>query len=170
MTVPNNAGNSNNRYSFGMQPQRPVTPRFSSLDPSLTLPGFYVLSEDEIRPGDVNMDGSIAFFPSKDLQKIYIRQWNKNGELERLTYVLANPVSESQNSQQMQPHPQSMPQQQVQMENTVAQALNNLNNGLSNTFAQFGAVLQNMNQRFDSMDQALSDLRQNNQPDDGGRG
>lgn len=165
MTVPNNAGNSNNRYSFGMQPQRPIPPRFSSLDPSPTLPGFYVTSEDEIRPGDVNMDGSIAFFPSKDLQKIYIRQWNKNGELERLTYVLSNPASEPQNSQLMAP----APVQQPAFENTVAQALNNLNNGLSNTFAQFGAVLQNMNQRFDRLEQSLPDLHQG-ATDDGGRG
>lgn len=163
MTVPNNAGNSNNRYSFGMQPQRSVTPRFSAFDMGSTLPGFYVTSEDEIRPGDVNMDGSISFFPSKDLQKIYIRQWNKNGELERLTYVLSNPSQEPQAAQQMQPI------QQQPSENIVAQALNNLNNGLSNTFAQFGAVLQNMNQRFDNMEQALSSLPHPS-ADDGGRG
>ena len=163
MTLPNNVGNPSNRYSFGTQSQRPITPRFSSMDASLTLPGFYVSSEDEIRPGDVNMDGSIAFFPSKDLQKIYIRQWNKNGELERLTYVLANPVQEA--PQPMQP----APVQQASPENAIVQALTNLNNGLANTFGQFGAVMQSMNQKLESMDQAISNFQQV-PSDDGGRG
>lgn len=165
MTLPNNMGNPSNRYSFGTQPQRPITPRFSTMDQSLTLPGFYVSSEDEIRPGDVNMDGSIAFFPSKDLQKIYIRQWNKNGELERLTYTLTNPVQET--PQPMPPVPQQ--QQQPSSETAIAQALNGLNNGLANTFSQFGAVMQSMSQKLESMDQAISSLHQIS-PDDGGRG
>lgn len=164
MTLPNNVGNSSNRYSFGAQPQRPFTPRFSTIDQSLTLPGFYVSSEDEIRPGDVNMDGSISFFPSKDLQKIYIRQWNKNGELERLTYTLTNPVQEAP-----QPLPPAPQQQQVSTDAAIVQALNGLNNGLANTFSQFGAVMQNMNQKLESMDQAISNLHQAS-PDDGGRG
>lgn len=163
MTIPNNVGNPSNRYSFGTQSQRPVTPRFSTMDPSLTLPGFYVSSEDEIRPGDVNMDGSIAFFPSKDLQKIYIRQWNKNGELERLTYTLVNPVQETS------PQTQSIPQQQVSPESAIAQALNGLNNGLANTFSQFGAVMQSMNQKLETMGQTISNLQQT-PSDDGGRG
>lgn len=168
MTLPNNVGNSNNRYSFGSQSQRPIVPRFPSFDTSSTLPGFYVSTEDEIRPGDVNMDGSIAFFPSKDLQKIYIRQWNKNGELERLTYVLSNQVQqEPANPQSVAPVPVQQPQ--LSADNMIAQAFNNLNNGLQNTFAQFGAVLQNMNQRFDGVERVLSAL-QHNDPDDGGRG
>lgn len=163
MTLPNNMGNPSNRYSFGTQPRQPVTPRFSTFDTSLTLPGFYVSSEDEIRPGDVNMDGSIAFFPSKDLQKIYIRQWNKNGELERLTYTLTSPAQEA-------PQPtQPIPQQQVSSEAAIVQALNGLNNGLANTFSQFGAVMQSMNQKLESMDQALSNFHPAS-PDDGGRG
>lgn len=164
MTLPNNVGNPSNRYSFGTQPQRPAIPRFSAMDQSLMLPGFYVSSEDEIRPGDVNMDGSISFFPSKDLQKIYIRQWNKNGELERLTYTLTSPAQEAP-----QPLPPAPQQQQASPESAIVQALNGLNNGLANTFSQFGAVMQSMNQKLESMDQAISNFHQVS-PDDGGRG
>lgn len=166
MTIPNNVGSSNNRYSIGMPSPRPITPRFSGMDPSMMLPGFYVSSEDEIRPGDVNMDGSISFFPSKDLQKIYIRQWNKNGELERLTYVLANPDPEPQTAPPPQPQYQ---QGAMSQENAVAQALNNLSAGLSNTFTQFGSVLQSMNQRFERLEQSLP-VQNLPASDDGGRG
>lgn len=138
-------------------------PRLPTIDTSPTLPGFYVSNEDEIRPGDVSMDGSIAFFPMKNLSKIFIRQWNGNGELERLTYVMENPNAPREVSAQPvapSPQPQS---QQAPAENELVQTLNNLNSGLSNAFGQLGAALQNINQKLDS-------LAQGPYQDDGGRG
>lgn len=136
-------------------PRPPIMNVRSAFDNSPTLPGCYVDSEDDIVPRDVPMDGSISFFPSKDLSKIYIRQWNKVGDLEHLTYVLQQPMQGSQES------PSSANSKLVasKEESALVTALTSLNQGLANTFDQFGATLKSMQQELADMSKQIANLQ-----------
>lgn len=154
MQLPNNVTQPTAMRSPIPPPRPPIMNVRSAFEPPPTLPGCYVDSEDDIVPRDVPMDGSISFFPSKDLTKIYIRQWNKVGDLEHLTYVLQQPELPAP------PAPQKgneAPADQKE-ESALVTALTNLNQGLSNTFNQFGMTLQSMQQSITEMNQRISDL------------
>lgn len=124
------------------------------------LPGYYVSSEDDIILEDIKMDGSISFFPSKDLSRIYIRQWAKNGNLEGLTYVLQPPDP----PKVADPIPVPDPVEQQPKQDTLVQTLTSLNNGLAQTFAQFGETLQNMQNAMQGISSKIDNLS------DGGMG
>lgn len=133
-------------------PPRPIY----SPDPTPSLPGYYVSNEDDIVLQDVKMDGSISFFPSKDLSRIYIRQWNKRGDLEGLTYVLQQPDIPKPQDPLLVPKPIEQPKQPDQSE-LLLQTLTSLNNGLAASFQQFGAVLQDMQRSTQEMHQMMSE-------------
>lgn len=160
---PNNMGqNPGNRGLYA--PRLPMPSIRPSFEPPPTLPGYFVDSEDDIIVKDVPMDDSISYFPTRDLQKIYIRQWNKRGNLECLTYVL-------------EPEPRPLPapepppvQQEPSPEMTmIADTLTSLNNGLAATFGQFGNVLQSMQQKLDGVEQQIANIPRFT-IDDGGQG
>lgn len=161
MQVPRNVqGPNNNRYPSSIPRSTPI-PRPFSFEPRPTLPGFYVNSEEEIRPGDAEMDGSISFFPYRDLSKIVIRQWSNNGQLESLTYLLQQPNSEQRSVQNPIPIPPPMEQQgsqlqQTEKDNAIMESLNHLNQGLSQTFSQFATVLQSMQESMARIEQNIS--------------
>lgn len=159
MQLPNNVS-QNSTLRSPIPPRPPIMNIRSAFDPPQTLPGCYVDSEDDIVPRDVPMDGSISFFPSKDLSKIYIRQWNKVGDLEHLTYVLQQPDLPAPPSPSVSQHQnQGMESQANQKEESaLVTALTNLNQGLSNTFNQFGVTLQSMQQSISEMNQRISNL------------
>lgn len=51
-------------------------------------PGRFVMSEDEIVPREVPMDGCPAVFPQKDLSCVYLKQWNNRGTIDTVRYIL----------------------------------------------------------------------------------
>lgn len=50
------------------------------------LPGRAVYAPEEIQPGEVAMNGSISYFPSRDGSAIYAKQWLPNGTIRTLIY------------------------------------------------------------------------------------
>lgn len=153
MTMPTNAPTV---------PQRPnastTYPGRQFFNPPSTIPGYYIESEKDIVPQYIPMDGSISFFPYKDLSKIVIKQWDANG-LNTLEYVIAPPppmngAQDSQNTQQSSPEektatiaqgPQTAPM------NEIVETLQNLNLAMANTFNQFGATLQGMQNEISAL-------------------
>lgn len=158
MQVPSNiqpGGNARGMYQNRFSAPPPPRPVFDST-PAPTLPGYYVSSEDDIIPGNVPMDGSISFFPSRDLSRIFIRQWNKQGDLEHLTYVL-----EPQNVPQQIPSqqdPQAPSRQDPPEVNVLTEALTAFNQGISNTFGQFSMTLQSMEKSLSEMNERIAHL------------
>lgn len=149
---------SNSFRSFGL-----------SYIPTTTLPGFYVGSDDDIAARDVPNDGSISFFPSKDLSHITIKQWNGN-TLESAVYVLAQNKQQAQSQNQPQnntlPPPPPPVKPQAQVENgepeqdhsnaVLLEGFKQMNNGMANAMAQIGDSLsairnslEKLNGRFD---------------------
>lgn len=150
MQLPNTVGLGQN----GLQNRNvnPLTlplprPTFTPQDSLPSLPGFYVDSETDIRPRDVPMDGSISFFPYRDLSKIAIRQWNSASNIDALTYVL-EPRPEV--APQATPTTPEVPAADPQNSEIVT-ALRELNQGIASTFSSFANVLQEMRQSIAEM-------------------
>lgn len=153
MTMPTNAPTV---------PQRPnastTYPGRQFFTPPSTLPGYYIESEKDIVAQYIPMDGSISFFPYKDLSKIVIKQWDANG-LNTLEYVIAPPPpmngsQDSQNSQQSSSDQQvAVPSQSAQPApmNAIVETLQNLNLAMANTFNQFGVTLQGMQNEISTL-------------------
>lgn len=122
---------SNNFRSFGL-----------SYIPTTTLPGFYVGSDDDIAARDVPNDGSISFFPSKDLSHITIKQWNGN-TLESAVYVLAQNKSQAQQTSAAPLPAPPPPVKQQEMANTVENKPDSTNAALLEGFKQMNAGMAN---------------------------
>lgn len=171
--------NQNGRGMFA--PRLPSPPTFRpTFEPVPTLPGYFVNNEDDILVRDIPMDDSISYFPTRDLSKIYIRQWNKRGNLECLTYVLEQPEQKNLPAPEAPilpaPPPPPAKGQQPQQQNAessetsaVVNALTVLNNGFSETFGQFASVLQGLQQRLDGIESAITSIPRFT-VDDGGMG
>lgn len=65
-----------------------------------SLLGRIVNNENEIRPDEVPMDGSVAFFPQADGTCIHAKCWNNNGLIEKRTYMLVSPENSEANAAQ----------------------------------------------------------------------
>lgn len=77
-------GNTANMVQQPMY-QRPVTP----IQQAVTqLPGRIVNNFNDIQPGEVQMDGSRAYFPTSDESTIFVKFWNSDGKLDHKKYVL----------------------------------------------------------------------------------
>lgn len=155
---------------------RPPFRSFSSSSYMATtmLPGFYVGSDADISARDVPGDGSIAFFPCKDLSHIVIKQWSGN-TLESMVYVplgsqQAQQVQQSQsplpappppsaqkanNDQPQQPEPSS--KRDPVMDELLA-SFNRMNEGVANAFGQFGEVLTAMQKNLDKLNGHFLDV------------
>lgn len=150
MTMPTNAPTV---------PQRPSAsttyPGRQFFNPPSTLPGYYIESEKDIVAQYIPMDGSISFFPYKDLSKIVIKQWDANG-LNTLEYMIAPPppMNGSQESKQPSTEQQTMTASQntpLAPMNEIVETLQNLNLAMANTFNQFGATLQGMQNEISAL-------------------
>lgn len=146
--------------------QRSYLPDFSS-GPRGSFPGYFIQSEEDIVPKYIPMDGSISFFPYKNLSKIVIKQWDANG-LNTLRYVIEPAPNQQQpaqndNTNAMLP----LKPEAAQAPNPIVEALQNINNGLANTFGQFGNTLQAMQQEISKMNAAIGSVING---DNGGRG
>lgn len=160
-------GNNRNGYVPKIQstlppPPPPLRPFPDFRNPlANTLPGCYVESEEEIVPANVPQDGAIAYFPTRDLSRIYIRQWNDKGTLDYLTYIV-----ESQQIQQplpAPPPPSSLESQQPEQQKETpmpdfAAMLNAFAQQTANTFNQFGNVLTGMQQSIDQIADKISQI------------
>lgn len=50
--------------------------------------GRFVNDIREVRLNEVPMDGSLAFFPTQDLNSIFVKAWNSSGNLITVRYVV----------------------------------------------------------------------------------
>lgn len=79
---------------MGYTPFQPMTAQQQNVQqpqpqPQLVqISGRMVNSADDILPSEVQMDGRNYYFPSADGSCIYVKSWNKNGELTMVKYVL----------------------------------------------------------------------------------
>ena len=60
-------------------------PSFSQIPSG--IPGRQVNSPQEIRPNEVPMDGTAAFFPMNDYSAIYIKAWGADGNIQTVRFV-----------------------------------------------------------------------------------
>lgn len=58
------------------------------------LPGRFIENDNEVRPNEVPMDGSISVFPKRDLSAVILKSWNSNGTIDSVRYVLDIPIQE----------------------------------------------------------------------------
>lgn len=168
MTVPNNAP-APPRVSDYQNPY-PGRNYFTDGYTKGTLPGYFIQSESDIVPKYIPMDGSISFFPYRDLSKITIKQWDANG-LNTLTYVLdmSNQSAQAQNNNvqnQNQSNQSQMLPETPTVPDPILETLQNLNNGLAATFQQFGTTLQGLQQEVSKLNATVSSVN----GDLGGRG
>lgn len=162
MTMPSNAP-----VVPAMQEQRPLYPNRNlypgSNGPVSTIPGYYIQDDSEIIPKYIPMDGSISFFPYKDLSKIVIKQWDANG-LNTLVYVIAPP---SPMNAQNSPDTSAQPVAEKTPTDHILDTLQNINNGFATTFQQVNSSLHAMQQEMERMAGALNTIIGS---DIGGRG
>lgn len=50
--------------------------------------GRYIDAIDEVMPKEIPMDGRAAIFPTKSLEEIYLRAWDRNGTIKTFRYIL----------------------------------------------------------------------------------
>lgn len=72
MNQNNQQNNSNNQNS---QISRP------------SVPCGIVMNEDEIKPGEVPMNGGVGMFAKSDLSRIFVKQWGSDGNIHTRRYV-----------------------------------------------------------------------------------
>lgn len=148
---------SNNFRSFGL-----------SYIPTTTLPGFYVGSDDDIAARDVPNDGSISFFPSKDLSHITIKQWNGN-ILESAVYVLAQNKNQAQQTQAstLPAPPPPIKQQEADSHDQVSKSdstnaallegFKQMNSGMANAMGQIGNTLTSIQENLEKLNNRFMD-------------
>lgn len=51
------------------------------------LPGRVIANANDIRPGDVPMDGSVSLFPTSDYTSIYAKAWGADGTIQTIRYI-----------------------------------------------------------------------------------
>lgn len=59
--------------------------------PTYSFPGRAVENEDDIKAGEIPMDGTLCLFPAKDLSVIYAKAWNAKGTIDTVPYVPKRP-------------------------------------------------------------------------------
>lgn len=120
------------------------------------LPGYFVNSDNEINGNEVPADGSMSFFPYRDLSRIVVKQWSSPSKLETAVYVLEGlyPQQNQQQSQQSPlpapPPPQNQVSQQIeqniqQQDSAVLEQLKQLNQGLATALGNLQSTLGAMN-------------------------
>lgn len=123
MYTPSNQGITNypqtyypqfqNNYGYPYQNMQRTNPLAQSTQPTVLpqtteipqppvegLMGRIVGQVDEIMPSEIKMDGSLGFFPLKDLSAIYVKQWDQNANLQSVRYVpetVSNAQEENKN-------------------------------------------------------------------------
>ena len=60
--------------------------RYQQPEPTQGISGRVVQAVETINPNEVPMDGSMAFFPKKDMSEIYVKGWNADGTINTIVY------------------------------------------------------------------------------------
>lgn len=76
--------------------------------------GRMVNNENDIFPNQIPNDGSMAYFPTTDGNKIYARAWRPDGTIMSVTYTLDQPVMQQTNVVQPQAQQPQQPAQALQ--------------------------------------------------------
>lgn len=111
-----------NHLYANQQPQ-PMAPQQNQ------LPCRAVSGEEEIQPAEVPGNGSVAFFVSADLSKIYAKQWNKTGGIDTLVFEQRHSEPEIVVSEKSQPSEEYT--QIINRLNDIFDLLNMKNNATS---------------------------------------
>lgn len=81
-------------YQFQPMPAFPMQPQMPAMTvqqpQAQSLSGRIVKSVEEIVPNEVPMNGSIAVFPTSDMNAIFVKGWNQDGTISTVKY---EPVS-----------------------------------------------------------------------------
>lgn len=91
---------------------------YSALRPAPVVPmvpGKMFANEEEIKPNEVPMDGSIALFMHRDLGYILAKAWNSGGTIDTVRYVPEKP-----------PAQQAQPQTDAAFQNAVFERLDKI--------------------------------------------
>lgn len=163
-------------HTPNMIPPTPIAPRAqsvrSSYVPTTMLPGFYISSEADINANSIPNDGSISFFPYRDLSKIVIKQWSSPSTIETAVYVLesAYPQQSQQQSQSQQASPLPPPpppidmqqneqssQQAQQVDSALLNEIKQMNAGLAGAFKQIGLSLNSINENMAKLNDRFVD-------------
>ena len=70
---------NNNNYNFGVVNPMMGQRTYSSFVPPITLKGRMVTSIEEARAAQIDLDGSITYFPSPAENRIYAKSIDMNG-------------------------------------------------------------------------------------------
>lgn len=131
------------------------------------LPGFFVTSINDIQGKDIPADGSMSFFPFRDLSRIVVKQWSSPSTLETAVYVLESAYPQ-QNQQQttlpappppvvQQPQSQPAQQTQTQQDNALLEGFKQLNASLAGAFKQLETSLGAINANLDQLNSRFVD-------------
>lgn len=82
MQTPNTMNGNVGFQNMGMSNNTRVQPSF--------LPGRMVVSEADIVPQEVPMDGTVGVFLQQDLSRVYAKKWGGDGRIYTNVYELAN--------------------------------------------------------------------------------
>lgn len=83
------------QYGQQFQPQQQFA--LPVQQPMPGIMGHMIGSHEEIKPNDVPMNGSPAYFPTQDGSLIYAKAWNPDGSITTVRYA---PITEEQPEQQ----------------------------------------------------------------------
>lgn len=78
-----NWANYGNAQSYPQQPQS-----MAQQPTQAPFAGRFIADISEVVPSEVPMDGRAALFPNKSLEEVYLKMWNRDGELKSFRYIL----------------------------------------------------------------------------------
>lgn len=81
----NTQGGSLQWATYPPNPQPPVVAQQPSQVP---FTGRFIGDVSEVVPSEVPMDGRAALFPNKTLEEVYLKMWNRDGQLKTFRYIL----------------------------------------------------------------------------------
>lgn len=91
MSQPTN-GPYNSSYGTNAFNAGPMNQSTMPSSPPNYFGGRLIEDFTEVKPNETPMDGSITLFPTKDLNSIYLRTWNRDGRLMSFVYRLDTSV------------------------------------------------------------------------------
>lgn len=151
---------------MGMSMRRP------SYVSNTMLPGFFVNSANDINGNEIPADGSMSFFPYRDLSRIVVKQWSSPSTLETAVYVLEGAYPQQTQQQAQQPPlpapPPPVMQSQTQLsqdvsknvqqqDNALLDQIRQLNQGLAGAFGDLRSTLNAMNTNLEQLNSRFVD-------------
>ena len=139
-------GNRNFGYPYqqnqNMQPQQPIQP-IQPITTNLGLQGKSVDSIDVVKAMDINLDGSISYFPLTDGSAIVTKQLQMDGTSKTIIY---KPIQEEEKKEEVKIDYLTKDDLSVFAENN-----NSLKNEIGNIRNQIEGISGNINQLMEEM-------------------